>query len=303
MMRPDSSPNTSMGMPKPRYGTAADLVASVKTLLTLPDVYLRVKAVVEDPDSYLTDLVNAISVDPGITARLLRLVNSAHFNLCVPVENIRQAVNLIGMKPVHDLVLATTLTSTLAPAGSKALDMRTFWVNSVRRAVYARLLAGCCNVEDRDRFFVVGLLSQIGHQVMYLRLPEQTSAAFQASVTTGSALASTENAILGFNYADVGGELMRAWDMPDSLTETVRGHVEPDSSARFALDMAIVHIADALACIHEQEVDRNLLLSEISPVAWQITNLTPEDLLSLRDQAVEELDEALGILLSADAAA
>ena len=57
-----------------QYGTAQELVSSVETLLTLPDVYLRVKQVVDDPDSFMEDLVNAISIDPGITVRLLRMV-------------------------------------------------------------------------------------------------------------------------------------------------------------------------------------------------------------------------------------
>ena len=288
---------------KRRYQTAAELGASVKTLLTLPDVYLRVKAVVEDPDSYLTDLVNAISVDPGITARLLRWVNSAYFNLSVRVDNVRQAVNLLGMKPVHDLVLATTLTSTFARANCKDLDMRTFWVESVRRAVYARLIAECCSAESRDRSFVQGLLSHIGHQVMYLQLPEQSSAALRASITTGVKLASAERELFGFDYAEVGGELLRAWEMPDNLTDAVRDHVDPDPSARFARDTAIVHIANELNQTHEQEIDRDLLLSGISSVAWEITRLVPEDLLPLRDKAVKELDETIGMLLGGDAAA
>ena len=57
-----------------QYGTAQELVSSVETLFTLPDVYLRVKQVIDDPDSFMEDLVNAISIDPGITVRLLRMV-------------------------------------------------------------------------------------------------------------------------------------------------------------------------------------------------------------------------------------
>lgn len=285
------------------YRTASDLVASADTLLTLPDVYLRVKAVIDDPDSILTDLVNAISVDPGITARLLHLVNSAYFNLGVPVDNVRRAVNLLGMQPVHDLVLATALTSTFSRANSKYLNMRTFWVNSVCRALYARLLAGACDIENRERLFVEGLLSHIGHQVMYLQLPGQTSAACQAAQTSGAALASVESEMLGFSYADVGGELLHAWGMPDSLVEAVRGHVNPDPAARFAVNMAIVHIADALTRMHGQEIDNDLLLSDVAPVAWRTTGLDPQDLASLRGQAVEELDEITGLLLSGEAAA
>lgn len=142
------------------YETASELVASVRTLLTLLDVYLRVKAVVEDPDAYLDDMVNAISVDPGITARVLRLVNSAYLNLAARVDNIRRAVNILGMKPLRDLVLATTVTDTFSRFDCNTMDMRALWELCICRAVYARLVAGRCNILDRERLFIDGLLTE-----------------------------------------------------------------------------------------------------------------------------------------------
>ena len=283
--------------------TPQDLVTRNVRLVSLPEVCIQVQALADSAMTTAEDIGEVVGKDTALTTRLLKLVNSAYFNLGVPVDNVRQAVHLMGMKPVHDLVLATALTSTFSQTDNKVLDMRAFWVESVRCAVYARLVAGCCNVTDRERLFVAGLLSHIGHQVMYLRLSGQTREASRKALATGVALADVESEMLGFSYADVGGELMRTWDLPDSLTEAVRDHVEPDSSARFAMDTAIVHIADALSRMHEQEVDCNLLLSDIASVAWRITGLTPEELLPLRDRAVEELDEAIGMLLSGEAAA
>ena len=284
------------------YRTASELVVSIKTLLTLPDVYLRVKAVVEDPNSILTDLVNAISVDPGITARLLRIVNSAFYNLGAPVDNVRQAVNLLGMGPVHDLVLATTLTGAFAKTGGDARKMRDLWVLSVRHAVYSRLLADRCGVDEPEPLFIEGLLSHIGHQVMYLQLPEEADAAHQAAASAGTALAQVETDMLGFSYADVGSELMRGWGLPERLVRATRDHVDPDPDTEFAMDAAIVHIADALARHHGREVDRDRLQREINPAAWRITGLTPDDVAPLQGLAAEQLDEATGMLLSGGAA-
>ena len=280
-----------------RYRTASDLVASVDTLLTLPDVYLRVKAVVEDPDSYLTDLVNAISVDPGITARLLRMVNSAYFHLGAPVDNVRQAVNLLGMRSVHDLVLATTLTSTFAHAGGDIHRMRELWVLSVRRGVYARLVARACGIEDKEGLFVAGLLSHIGHQLMYVQMPEQAGTARHAAAEAGAPLARTETDMLGFNYADVGAALMHAWELPQNLVATIRSHVDPNPVDEFALDAAVVHIADALTRLDGEPVDETQLIAEVIPAAWQITGLQPDDLLALPSEAAEQLDAAIGMLL------
>jgi HD-like signal output (HDOD) protein len=282
---------------KSAYPSASALVASVHTLLTLPDVYLRVKSVIEDPYSCLSDMVNAISIDPGISARLLKLVNSAYFNLGIPVDNIRQAVNLLGMKPVHDLVLATSLTNTFSHPIGNAMDMRTFWEDSVRRAIYARLLALRCDINDHERLFVTGLMSNIGHQVMYLQMTEQTRVARQKSLKTGTTLSIVENDLFGFNYADVGAELMLAWDMPASLSEVLRYQHNPEQAGHYSMDSAIVHIANALTYLPDAELDPNIFQMNTSPAAWRISGLSTEDVIPLRDQAVAELDEAIGMLL------
>ena len=88
---------------------AHDLVTGNLRLTTLPDVYLKVKAVVDDPDAGVADMVQAIEHDPGITARLLRIANSAFFGFAAKVETVSRAVSLLGTQQIHDLVLATSL--------------------------------------------------------------------------------------------------------------------------------------------------------------------------------------------------
>lgn len=285
-----------------QYQTAESLVASVKTLLTLPEVYLRVKAVVDDPDSSLTDLVDAVSIDPGITARLLRIVNSAYFNTGVPVDNVHQAVNLLGMKAVHNLVLATSLSSSLSQSSSNTLNMRKFWENSVRCAVFARSIAFECDESEHERLFVNGLLSNIGHQVMYMQMAEQTSIASNKSISSGVVPAEAESEILGFNYAEVGGELLRAWGMPDSIYEVVSHHVAPESTDKFYREASIIQIANVLAQFYDTQLDAEMLLSAIKPAAWQSTGMVPEILLGIHEEASIELEETIDLLLGFDKA-
>ena len=280
-----------------QYLTASELVSSVETLLTLPDIYILVKEVVEDPDSCLSDLVNSISVDPGISARLLRLVNSAYFNLRSPVDNIRQAVNLLGMRPVHDLVLATTLTTTFPQSRNDALEMKKFWELSVTRAVYSSLIASHCDELQPERLLINGLLSDIGHQVMFMQLPVQTTEAMHKSSATSKPIDVVEQELLGYSYAEVGAELMQNWGMPESIVKVVRQHVNPQDSHDFARESAIVHIANVLSKLNEIELEEEPLLSTVSPEAWHITNLTPRDLILIHTKASIEIEQTIGALL------
>lgn len=285
------------------FKTAESLVKSVKTLLTLPEVYLQVKGIVEDPDSCLADLVDVIAIDAGITARLLRIVNSAYFNLGVPVDSILQAVNLLGMKAVHNLVLATTLSSSFSNTNSNTLNMRKFWEGSVRCAVFARAIAFECDEPEHERMFVDGLLSNIGHQVMYIQMAEQTSSALNKSLASGLPPATVETEILGFNYADVGGELLKAWGMPPSISEVVRHHVAPENTEVFLREASIVHIANVLAQFYDSHLDNESLVSVIKPAAWQSTGLVPEILLGIHAEAAVELEETIEMLLGVRKAA
>lgn len=280
-----------------RYLTASELVSSVETLLTLPDIYILVKEIVEDPDSCLSDLVNSISVDPGISARLLRLVNSAYFNLGSPVDNIRQAVNLLGMRPVHDLVLATTLTTAFSQSRNEALDMKKFWELSVTRAVYSSLIASRCDELEPETLFINGLLCDIGHQIMFMQIPVQATEAINKSSATHTPIHVVEQELLGYNYAEVGAELMHNWGMPESIVEVVRQHIHPQDIHDFARESAIVHIANVLSQLNEIELNEALLVSTISPEAWHITGLTTQDLILIHTRASIEIEQTIGALL------
>lgn len=225
---------------------AQDLISKSLKLVTLPDVYLRAKAVLDDPDSSAQDMARAIEYDPAMTARLLRIANSAFFGFAASVETVSRAVSLLGNQQIHDLVLATSLANVFKGVNPAVMDMDKFWHDSVYRAVAAKLLAAHCNVLDAERLFVAGLLADIGHLLMFGQIPEQTQAAAQTAVAAHRRLYRVEREVIGFDYAEVGGELLAAWRLPESLQQTVRHHAEPARAEEFELETAIVHVADAL---------------------------------------------------------
>lgn len=285
------------------YQNAAELALSVQTLLTLPDVYLRVKEVVEDPASSLSDLVNAIALDPGITARLLKLVNSAYYNLDSPVDNVRQAVNLLGMKPVHDLVLATSLTGTFGNTANISDEMLDCWQFSLRCAVYSRLMARHVGLPHHERLFVDGLLSEIGHLIMTMQMYAQMLATAELSGQSAIPLHQAEIELLGFHYAEVGGELMKIWRMPDSISLVVQHQLNPQQADPFEIDAAIVHLASIMARMNQGDITANSLPQIVDDDIWTLTGLSPQELPAIHVQAMAEIDAATSLFLGEEEAA
>ena len=183
-----------------------ELIAQIGDLPSLPAIYFRVKAVIERPDSSIRDIEREISYDAGLTSRLLCLANSVHYSVRGRLDSIGQAFSLLGTEQVKHLLLATSVASAFRGISPQLMNMRKFWHKNAYRALIAQGLASQDHRFDGERFFVEGLLSDIGHLVMYLRLPQAAEKALLRSQETGAPLHRVEREVLGFDYAEVSAD-------------------------------------------------------------------------------------------------
>lgn len=277
-----------------------ELVDSVSRLVSLPEVYLRVREIVENPRARMADLAGAIVRDPALTARLLRIANSAVFGHSGRVETVTRAVTLLGSRPLLDLVLATSVTRAFAGVSPGRMDVQTFWRRSVYCGVVARNLAARCNVLDLERLFVEGLLRDIGHLVLFDRLPEQADAALRHAAETCRPLAEVEREMLGFDYAEVGAALLRRWKLPDSLCTAVRFHVRPEEATGSPFETALVHIAAVLTDAFAEGETGLEATARVHPVAWRTSGVEPEIATMAAEAAAGEVSGVVDLVLGGE---
>ncbi|HEY9051961.1 MAG TPA: HDOD domain-containing protein [Gammaproteobacteria bacterium] len=259
--------------------TAQTLVKESIELISLPDVYVRLRDVMASPNSSMADIAQVIVHDPAITARLLKLVNSPFFGLAYKVDTMTHAINLLGLQQVHDLVLATVVVDSFSGFTNDYLNIYDFWFKGVYCAVTARLLAYHCDaIEDTERPFIAGLLHNIGHLVCYQIIPEETQAAQELAEQKNIELYMAERKVLGFDYAQVGAELMRVWGLPESLLEITELHNEPEKASDYKLETAIVHIATAITNNALAEIPVTPETLSVNPVCWKLTGLSIDDM-------------------------
>jgi HD-like signal output (HDOD) protein len=277
----------------------SDLWEQVTTdaqLISLPAVYLQLKAVLDDPEYSMADVESIISQDPAITTRLLRQVNSAFFGFAGNIDRVSRAVSLMGSQEVHDLVLATSVAQTFEGVSIEVMDMHAFWWRSVYCAVAARLLATRCNVMLNERLFVTGLLRDIGHLIMYQSIPQESQQALVQAGESGKPLYQVERELMGFDYAKVGGALLEQWGLPQSLWEPVKLHVTPDQSTNYFIETAIIHMAGVLAEVADTEIEPDDLVSLVDPEAWQATGVGLESYAAVRDEVDQQIDDVLYLI-------
>lgn len=260
-------------------------------LLTLPEVYLRLKALLDDPDYTLAEVAVLISKDPVLTARLLRVVNSSLYSFVRKIDTVSRALVLLGPHQVHDLVLATSVASVFKGIPPRLMDVRRFWQSSVACGAAARRLAELHGGCDLERLFVAGLLHGIGHPLIFQALPEQAMETLVRARETGQPLHLVQQERLGFDYAEAGAALLEKWALSEALVATTRGHVAPERVQRFGVETALVHFGWLLAQAIDGVGRFNEGLLTASPAAWELTGLTSRDCTALIAQIETDLIE------------
>ena len=256
--------------------TAEQLVASSVNLVTLPVIFARVKSVIDDPDSSVADLAQVVATDPAITARVLKLVNSAYMGLGGQVDSLSHAVTMLGMNPVHDLVLASSVVETFERVRPELMDVSKFWRAGVFRSLAATALARKSGLVDPGRVFTQALMSDLGHMVLFLKVPELAAQAKEQTRDQPWKRAWVERELIGCDFAQVGGALTDAWKLPASFGAVIRQQNTPHKAGAHALEASLLHIAALLAEGRIVEDGNVAFDAQIEPFAWQTLGLNAD---------------------------
>lgn len=255
--------------------TPKELVTGSIRLVSLPEVCIRVNEMLDDPSITASELGQIISQDTSLTARLLKIVNSSYYGFQAKIETVSRAVTVVGLRELRGLVIAASAVETFSNVSDEILNKVRFWRHSLYCGVIARLLAEQCHVLHSERLFVAGLLHDIGKLIIAQRLPQETRMIAVEADSAQRAEFEVEQDFLGFNHAEVGGELMHAWSMPETLFESVAYHHNPRNAEAGVMETCLIHMANIFTDEAERGLDmtNDKPLQEIDPYAWEITGL------------------------------
>jgi putative nucleotidyltransferase with HDIG domain len=273
------------------------LVGDVAGLVSLPEVVVRIDALVDDPASSAEDIGRTVQQDPALTARMLRLANSAMFGMQRQVDTVARAVAVLGTRQVRDLTLGLAAARAFDGIPNRLVSMGSFWHHSVLAAIAARLVASASPRGKPEAAFVGGLLHDVGQLVMFNKLPEQSRLALLMTIDAPGEpdLHVCEREVVGFDHAAVGGALARRWRLPASLQECIEFHHEPGRARAHPLDVAVVHVANSLAVLAEIESDDYADAPEIQGIAWELTRLDRARALEFVPQARAAVDDVTSL--------
>ena len=239
---------------------------------TLPDICLRLRNVLDDPRSDMDDIAALISVDPSLTAKILRLANSALFRFPSQVDSITKAVSVIGGEALYNLVLAETANIAFKHFDNECLILDEHWRQSVFTGMVAKYLGKELNVRGSDRFFVMGILQNLSELVVAKKDPKKYQAYMQDEQP--GLPWERQQSHFGFCFSECSGEIMELWRLPMPLYYPVKfAHNRVKLASD--LDVSLLTCAIRLSTAHYQR-ERYPELDIISPDMVRLLPLDDE---------------------------
>lgn len=281
--------------------SAETIVGRASTLASLPTIYFHVDRAINHPTGSTADIAKVLGSDQALSARLLRIANSAFYGFPRRVESLDEAVRIIGTRQLHDLVLATVVLTQFRGVDPRVVSMASFWRHSLACGIAARALAGLRRESNVERFFVAGLLHDIGSLVLYQQLPDRARIALARHRETNMSLDETERIVIGCDHGQVGAALMLMWKLPEFYREAALNH-HGMGPRPHTVGTALVHVADVLVAGLALGSNGEARLPRFSTEAWDVLALPPSSLDHAAEETLSLLAEAQRLFLKEEGA-
>jgi HD-like signal output (HDOD) protein len=245
------------------------LVSQMQSLPSLPSLYAEMMQQLESPDPSIKKIGAIISKDPGMTAKILQMVNSAFFGLRRHISNPADAAGLLGLDIVKALVLSIQIFSKFSVPRIPGFSLEELWEHNVAVGSLSKQIAKAekQNQQLVDDSFTAGLLHECGKLVLAARLPQEYGEMLALTSTEQISMMEAERRIFGATYPEVGAYLLGLWGLPDSIVEAVAFHRSPNQCPGDEFcPLAAVHVADHLLGESDSEGEKNGAAAEVDLV-------------------------------------
>ena len=272
-----------------RLSRPQDLIGEEdESIFSLPRIYLELQEALGDSDKTFQDLGEIIGFDPALSARLLKIVNSPFYGFPSNIETISHAISIIGMDQLTDLALSTLVIHQFRGIPNNLFNMEKFWRHSIACGVVARSIADFRDEKNIERFYLAGILHDIGRLVIFKKEPALARDTFYRSREQHENIFLSEQKLMGFDHADVGRELLKAWQLPPRLVEAVGAHHQPQNAKEFPVDAAIIHTSDYIVHVMQAGSDAEFSEPQLYPKSWEIIGLSPDDFEFMKDKMIRQ---------------
>lgn len=241
----------------------AGVLDRIQKLPSMPAIVTDILASFDNEQIDVATMVQKISRDQAIVARVMRVANSAFFGLSGQVGSISEAIAVLGFNNLRSLVVAAAMIDAF-PHFEETGNSLPFWHHSIGTATCARVLAKRVGIHQ-ETAFLAGLLHDIGWLVMMVYLPQTQVVPRQCHGDTVDQMLAAERVAFGFDHAMLGGAVARRWHLPEAIAEAIRLHHEPERPHADIGLTDVTYIANLVSCeLGNAFAEENLALDVVT---------------------------------------
>lgn len=244
------------------------LIKHASKNFTLPDTCIRLRHLLDDPKSSLDDIAKVMSVDPNLSAKVLKLANSALFRFPSQVQSISKALSVIGGEAAYNISMAQTANLAFKSVNGACLNFKDFWEKSVCTGIIAKSLFQQIQKRGSERYFVMGIMLNLSELVVADHLDMQYKDYLDNKVNRLPF--ETQREAFGFCFSHCSGRVLETWSLPESIYAPM-ANLSLYPNQQLGLDESILYIAGTMA---DTMLGKELLSrSDINMQAYQCVGL------------------------------
>lgn len=212
----------------------------------MPGAAVKLLSLIDDPEVSVSQIEAILRRDPGLTANILKLANAAYFGIPSKIGSVNQAVIILGLKRLIQMVIATCVSAVMDQSvPGYDISPGELWRHSLGVSVAAEGLVKELKIEAAEEIFTAALLHDVGKLVLG-EFVQDGLEKIEEAITPELSFEQAEIMVLGTNHAEIGAQILTQWSFPTNIVNAVRWHHNPELADQTDIILDIVHVANVL---------------------------------------------------------
>lgn len=225
----------------------SSIIEKIDTIPTLPIIVNRLNSVIYSPQTSAKEVSKILSMDPALSSKILRIVNSAFYGLPNRITSVTHAIIMLGFNTVKNIAISSSVLDIFKKEATDVNRLKEIWKHSIGVASAAKVIAKNLGQVVLEEFFMSGLLHDIGYIALFVYQYEKFLEFVEKSKSSADSTIVLEKSIFGYDHQEIGGYLFQKWNMPKVLEEAVSFHHEPLLAREHNFAVDIICVADNIA--------------------------------------------------------
>ncbi len=265
----------------------------IEAIPTLPVVVEKLNTVIYKPQTNAKEVAKILSLDPALSSRILRIVNSAFYGLPNRITSITHAIIMLGFNTIKNIAISSSVLDVFKKQVTDFDILKEIWKHSIGVASSAKVIAKHMGLIVVDEFFMAGLLHDIGYIALYAYQYQKFLEFIEKCNSSTESTTTIERSIFGYDHQEIGGYLFEKWNMPKMLEESASFHHIPLLAREHNFTVNIICVADNISKALSLGNSGCIFVESIQPEIVELLNLNNLNWEAIFNEIVREYNAAL----------